>query len=54
MHDDSTLPDQARLVIDDRVRRADQDRTARLARVRGRRRHRLAEQLRSVAERLDV
>ncbi len=56
----SLLPDEAHLRIDDRVRRAAADRTARTARATrppaapGRRRHRLAQQLRSVADRLDV
>lgn len=49
----STLPDEARFRIDDRVRNAAQARTARAA-SSGRRRHRLAQQLRTVADRLDV
>jgi hypothetical protein len=53
VHDETTLlPDQARQVIDERVRRASEARTART--LRGTRRHRLAQQLRSVAERLDT
>lgn len=50
----STLPDQARFSIDERVRNASQERVARAAARPGRRRHRFAEQLRSVADRLDV
>jgi len=53
MYDDSSLlPSAARQVIDDRVRHATEARRARAARPH--RRHRLAEQLRSVAERLDA
>ncbi len=55
MNDNPTLlPYEARHVIDTRVRRAADARTARSARTPGARRHRLAEQLRTVAERLDV
>lgn len=55
MNDNPTLlPYEARQVIDARIRGAADARTARTARPHGRRRHRLAEQLRSVAERLDV
>lgn len=50
----SLLPYEARQIIDARIRSAADARTARSARPPGRRRHRLAEQLRSVAERLDV
>lgn len=50
----SLLAYEARQVIDHRVRAASDARTARTARGRGHRRHRLAEQLRSVAERLDA
>ncbi|CAN5443049.1 hypothetical protein BH11ACT8_BH11ACT8_27450 [soil metagenome] len=46
----SSLPDQARQQIDERLRAAAQVRTARAVR----RRHRLQRQLGSVAERLDV
>ena len=54
MYDDTTLPGQAHQVIDTRVRRASEARRARAARVRGQQRHRLADQLRAVAERLDT
>ena len=50
----SLLPDEARRLIEDRVRNAAHARTARHAIRTGRRRHRLAQQLRSVADRLDV
>ncbi len=50
----SLLPYEARNVIDQRLRTAASVRAARSALSPGRRRHRLAEQLRSVAERLDV
>ena len=49
----SSLPDQARFQIDDRVRSATEARMARAADRSGRRRHRLAQQLRSVADRLE-
>ncbi len=48
----SPLADQARQTIDERVRRASDARLARRARTTGR--HRLAGQLRSVADRLDA
>lgn len=50
----SNLPDQARLSIEERVRAASRARAAREADRPARRRHRLAQQLRSVADRLDV
>lgn len=50
----SALPDQARFQIDERVRAAADARMAKSADRPGRRRHRFAEQLRSVADRLDV
>ncbi|MGA8845735.1 MAG: hypothetical protein WB471_03880 [Nocardioides sp.] len=50
----SLLPSQARHLIEQRLRTAAAERVARSTRSPGGRRHRLAEQLRSVAERLDV
>ena len=57
MHDHpSLLPDEARQVIDERIRAAAATRTARAAKgsIRSRRRHRLDRQLGSVSDRLDV
>ena len=50
----SLLPDEARLVIDHRLRSAAAARTVRSTRPSGGRRHRLAAQLRYVADRLDT
>ena len=50
----SLLPYEARQIIDQRIRTAADARTARSARSAGSGRHRLAAQLRSVAERLDA
>lgn len=47
------LPASASLRIDDRVRQAEATRTARIAAGPHPRRHRLADRLRAVAERLD-
>ncbi len=55
MDDQPTLlPYEARQVIDQRLRTAASARAVRRTRAPGGRRHRLAEQLRSVAERLDT